>query len=148
MNTNTFLNEYLTQINEYHKENALKKNKLPDPIIEKKKTVAEDFDIFETSNIKENEKHVDFYELTIDEKKDHIYHFLNRKKYKLLDENLDSLDKILEDNVQLKKMVHISKSHSMIEKLDFLKKVEHNEFKIVIPSNEKKKSAKKNFFKK
>ena len=25
MNTNTFLNEYLTQINEYHKENALKK---------------------------------------------------------------------------------------------------------------------------
>ena len=37
MNTNTFLNEYLTQINEYHKENALKKNKLPDPIIEKKK---------------------------------------------------------------------------------------------------------------
>ena len=68
---------------------------------------VEDIDIFEKSNVQINNEVVDFFELSIEEKKNHIINFMARKKYKLVDENLDSLDELLNDTLLIKKKIHL-----------------------------------------
>lgn len=107
----------------------------------------ENFDIFKNNLIQTSEDStIDFFNLTIDEKKKQIYNFLNRKKYKLKDENLDILDDIIEDKDKFKKYISFSKTHHNIEKLNFLKKNEHSEYIVDLSLIEKKKGIKKKFF--
>lgn len=107
----------------------------------------ENFDIFKNNLIQTNEDSIiDFFSLSVEDKKKQIYNFLNRKKYKLRDYNLDLLDDIIENKDTFKKYISFSKTHQNIEKLNFLKKNEHNEYIIDLNLIQKKKGIKKNFF--
>ena len=162
MNVEHYLENYVNELNTLNDKTKEKYNLVyvsdditKKPVQEVKKT-KEMKDYENTMRIYKNEfithqsrvEDIDIFELSIEEKKNHIINFMARKKYKLVDENLDSLDELLNDTLLLKKKIHLSKTHSIIEKIDFLKKVEHNEYTIDLKKNEKKKISKKNFFKK
>lgn len=108
----------------------------------------EEKDIFQESNINKETEHINFFDLDNESKKHHIINFMARKKYKLVQNNLECLNEILENNIFLKKTIHLSKTHSNIEKIDFLKKIEGNEYIFDLNFQEKKKFSKKTFFKK
>jgi hypothetical protein len=174
MNVQQYLNSYIENINSINTQNENKYDfhlvEVIKPLKETHKTkemkdyenymrvYKNDFlthesrtekeDVFHESKINVDNTHINFFELDIETKKHHIINFLARKKYKLVNTNLECLNELLENNDILKKAIHLSKTHSNIEKIDFLKKVEDNEYTFNLNFQEKKKISKKNFFKK
>lgn len=174
MNVDHYLNNYIENINSINLQNENKYNfhieEIKKPLKETIKSqemreyenymriYKNDFishesrkekdDIFQNSKLNIEQEHINFFELDIDTKKEHIINFLARKKYILIDDSFDCLNEILQNNEVLKKAIHLSKTHSNIEKIDFLKRIEGNEYKIDLKFQEKKKISKRNFFKK
>ena len=150
MNVEQYLNNYIENINSINNENKNKYNfqcvKIIKPLKDSIKiqemrdyenymrlykndflnheSRSEEKDIFKISDINIDKEHINFFELDNETKKHHIINFLARKKYKLIDNDLSSLNELLENNNLLKKAVHLSKTQNNIGKIDFLKKVD------------------------
>jgi hypothetical protein len=106
----------------------------------------DNFNIFENSLIKTDEKIINFYDLDPELKLEHILDFIKRKKYKLACD-LSIIDHLLVDNDLLKKYITIDKTFNIINKISFLKKMENGDYNIVLNNKNTNKRTKKSFFK-
>ena len=168
MNISLFVDKYISDINELNEINKQKYDYKVKEKIKKKEIIEikpskemkdftdsrkkyydkqskldEDINIFQNNIIQIDETSTNFYDLSYEDKLDHVNDYIKRKKIKLSCE-LSIIDDILNDNTLLKKYVTIDKTYNMINRISFFKKMENGEHNIVL---EKNKTIKKNFFK-
>lgn len=169
MNTSLFVGKYISDINELNKTSIVKysykiKEKLQKKEVKEIKSTKdmkdftdtrkkyydkqtnidkeEDINIFQTNILQTEEKQQSFYDLSYEDKLEHIHDYMKRKKIKLSCE-LDIIDNILNDNALLKKYITIDKTYNMISRISFFKKKENGDHIIVLENN---KTTKKSFF--
>ncbi len=171
MDIQTFVNNYISNINSINESNIIKYEYQLKDKLEKKETKEiksykemklftdsrkkfymnqsnsdDNLNIFENSLIKTDEKIIDFYDLEPELKLEHIKDFIKRKKYKLACD-LSIIDHLLVDNDLLKKYITIDKTFNIINKVSFLKKMENGDYNIILNNKNSIKRTKKNFFK-
>lgn len=175
MDTQLFIDNYITKINEINLQNIqIYKYELKEdlPKKESKEITSykemknftdarkkhydkqvnidneETFDLFKNDNIKiENEENkINFFDLDYQTKIDYIIDYMKRKKIKLdSDSDFNFLDEIINDNVKLKKYISINKTHNIINRISFFKKNETGNYNIILENNNKT-TKKKIFF--